>query len=728
MEETIRQALAAAVGESGSPGAVAYVGNLDAPIFFEALGHAQLEPVPAPAQTSTIYDLASLTKVVATTTALLLLRDQGAVEFERSVSDYVPIAAFRGITVRHLLTHTGGLVAGRPLYRTHSSVDAMLEEYGREGIQNAPGISWRYSDAGFMLLGRIVERAAGKPLDRFCAERIFTPLNMADTFFNPPARLRSRCAPTERCAWRERIVQGEVHDENCCAVGGVSGHAGLFSTAEDLARFCRAFLGGALVSEAVLDEVSALGQVPSYPWQGLGWLIDPWDTSTTGFLPSRRALGHTGWTGTSMWMDRDTGVFAILLANTCHPVRDVRDNKVLRNTFYSGVARALYPRRTNTHAGLDRLLRENFYTIRAARRVALLTNHAAVDQMGRHILDVPGLGASHTLHVLYSPEHGIRGTHEAGAEVASERGAVPVISLYGKRTRPTAAELSEIGYFLIDLQDIGSRYYTYMATMRECLSACAQAKKPVLILDRPNPLGGAVLEGPIAERTGSPVCCAPIPVRHGMTMGELAVFFLREEFSKQKLNLSVQLLDSWRRDALFDECAYPWVAPSPNIPTPLTALVYVGTCLFEGTNLNEGRGTETPFHVVGAPWLDAEAVIGRILPEEMPGCSLSACRYTPRAIPGKASSPRYRDEECRGIRIHVNKPRDVRAFALALALLRAIRKQHPRQFEWGAFFDVLAGGEKVRTWLERDMPAADILAQFASPLDAFAASRPRRYE
>ncbi|HPA05878.1 MAG TPA: DUF1343 domain-containing protein, partial [Candidatus Hydrogenedentes bacterium] len=165
-----------------------------------------------------------------------------------------------------------------------------------------------------------------------------------------------------------------------------------------------------------------------------------------------------------------------------------------------------------------------------------------------------------------------------------------------------------------------------------------------------------------------------------------------------------------------------------NIPTPLTALVYVGTCLFEGTNLNEGRGTETPFHVVGAPWLDAEAVIGRILPEEMPGCSLSACRYTPRAIPGKASSPRYRDEECRGIRIHVNKPRDVRAFALALALLRAIRKQHPRQFEWGAFFDVLAGGEKVRAWLERDMPAADILAQFASPLDAFAASRPRRYE
>jgi uncharacterized protein YbbC (DUF1343 family) len=728
LEEIFRQALDAAVRTSGSPGAVAYVGNRDSTLFVEAIGNAQLEPVPAPAKLNTIYDLASLTKVVATTTALLILRGQKAVDFERPVSNYLPMPAFRAITLRHLLTHTGGLVAGLPLYRTCSSMDAMLEEYGKEGIQNAPGISWRYSDAGFMLLGRIVEQVAGKPLDRFCTEQIFAPLKMTDTFFNPPAKLRPRCAATERCTWRNRLIQGEVHDENSYAVGGVSGHAGLFSTAEDLARFCRAFLGGELVSQAVLDEVAAVGQVPSYPWQGLGWWLDPWDTATTGFLPSRQALGHTGWTGTSLWMDRQTGIFAILLANTCHPVRDSRNNGVLRNTFYRAVARALYPRRTNTHAGLDRLLRENFQVMRASKRAALLTNHAAVDQMGRHILDVFNLGASSRLHVLYSPEHGIRGTHEAGASVASERAAVPVISLYGKQTRPSAAELAEVDYFLIDLQDIGSRYYTYMATMRECLAACAQAKKPVLILDRPNPLGGVVLEGLIAERTGSPVCCAPIPVRHGMTMGELAIFFLREEFSRQKLNLSVELLDSWRRDALFDECAYPWVPPSPNIPTPLTALLYVGTCLFEGTNLNEGRGTATPFHVFGAPWLDAESVIGRIEPHEMPGCRLTACRYAPRAIPGKASTPRYLDEECNGIRIQVNRPLEVRAFTLVLALLRAIRKQHPRHFEWKAFFDVLAGGEKLRTWLEQDRPAADIAAQYASQLDAFQASRPRRYE
>ena len=728
MHEMILQGLRDAVRDSNSPGAVACVGNGAEILFLEAAGDAQLDPVRVAARTDGIYDLASLTKVVATTTAVLLLREQGAIELDRSAADYVPIEAFRKMTLRHLLTHTAGFLAGRPFYRTHTSVEGMRMESADRGIDNAPGVRWVYSDIGFMLLGRVVERVTGQTLDRFCQSRIFTPLNMGDTCFNPPESVRPRCVPTERCGWRGRLMQGEVHDQNSYAAGGVTGHAGLFSTADDLARFCRAFLCGEVVSESTLDEVSVKGQVPFYPWQGLGWLIDPWDTKTTGFLPSRRALGHTGWTGTSIWMDRDTGVFAILLSNTCHPGTGNRDNETLRNTFYRSVARALYPRRANTHAGVDRLLRESFYILRETRRVALLTNHAAVDEMGRHILDVFGLGPSNKLHVLYSPEHGIRGNYEAGATVASEQGDVPVISLYGTQKRPSQAELAEVGYFLVDLQDIGSRYYTYMATMRDCLAACAQAKKPVLVLDRPNPLGGVVLEGPIAERTGSPVCCARIPIRHGMTMGELAVFFLREEFSKQKLNVFVHPLDSWRRDLLFHECAYPWVPPSPNIPTPLTALLYAGTCLFEGTNLNEGRGTETPFHVIGAPWLDAEGVIGRLQPGETPGCTVSACRYTPRAIPGKASNPRYRDEECQGIRIHVHKPSEVRAFTVAVALLRAIRNRHPRQFEWGPTFDILAGGDALRTWLERDEPPADIAARVAPQLDAFAAARPRRYE
>jgi len=727
VRETIRQALADAVRDSKSPGAVAYVGTLDNTLFHEAVGYRQIDPVRVPTDTQTVYDLASLTKVVATTTAVLMLRERGTLELDKPATDYLPMAGFSAITIRHLLTHAAGVAPGRPFFRTHTSIDTMLAEYAAVGAEGPPGLRWRYSDIGFMILGRIIEHITGQGLDRFCEDTIFKPLHMTDTVFKPSETLRARCAPTEQCTWRNRLVHGEVHDENASAAGGIAGHAGLFSTAADLAVFCRAFMRGELVSEATIDEISVKGQVPSYPWQGLGWLVDPWDTKSTGFLPSRHALGHTGWTGASMWMDLGRGTFAILLSNTCHPGRGGRDNRTLRTVFHRGVARELYPRNANTHAGLDRLLNERFHVLRNANRIALLTNHAAVDELGRHILDVFGLGAGHKLHILYSPEHGIRGNYEAGAEVPSEEGNVPVVSLYGQRKRPTRAELAGIDLFVVDLQDIGSRYYTYMATMRDCMAACAEARKPVLVLDRPNPLGGVVLEGPIAERVGSPVCCAPIPIRHGMTMGELALFFLREEFTQQKLVVYVNVLDSWRRDLLFDECAYPWTPPSPNIPTPLTALLYVGTCLFEGTNLNEGRGTETPFHVFGAPWLDAKSVIAALDAAEMPGCTLWAFRYTPRAIPGKASNPRYLGHECRGIRLQVQNPHDVRAFTTTLALLRAIRNRHPNEFQWAPFFDTLAGGPALRTWLENDVPTADILAQITPQLDVFAAARPQRY-
>ena len=706
---------------------MAYVGTLDDMLFHEAVGYRQIDPVRVLTDTETLYDLASLTKVVATTTAVLMLREKGALELDKPATDYLAMTGFPAITVRHLLTHAGGVAPGRAFYRTHTSIDTMLVEYAAIGADGPPGLLWRYSDIGFMILGRIIEHVTGQTLDRFCEDAIFKPLHMTDTVFNPSETMRARCAPTERCTWRNRLVHGEVHDENASAAGGISGHAGLFSTASDLAVFCRAFMRGELVSEATLDEISAKGQVPSYPWQGLGWLVDPWESRTTGFLPSRHALGHTGWTGTSMWMDLRRGNFAVLLSNTCHPGRGGRDNRTLRSTFHRSVARELYPRKANTHAGLDRLLNERFHVLRNANRIALLTNHAVVDELGRHILDVFDLGAAHKLHILYGPEHGIRGNYEAGANVPSEEGNVPVVSLYGERKRPSRTELAEIDLFVVDLQDIGSRYYTYMATMRECMAACAEAKKPVLVLDRPNPLGGVVLEGPIAEFTDSPVCCAPIPIRHGMTMGELALFFLREEFSRQKLVVYVNVLDSWRRDLLFEECAYPWTPPSPNIPTPLTALLYVGTCLFEGTNLNEGRGTETPFHVFGAPWLDAESIIGAIDPALSPGCRLSACVYTPRAIPGRASNPRYRDQACRGIRLHVENPHNVRAFTTTVALLGAIRQRHPNEFQWTRFFDVLAGGPALRTWIENGTPTADILARIRPELDAFAAALPRRY-
>lgn len=726
MRDTFLQALKASVRDSKSPGAVGYVGDERETYFFGAYGDRQTEPARLPAEKDTIYDVASLTKVVATTTALLLLREDGALDLDQPASEHVPIPAFGRFTIRHLMTHTAGLAAVKPLYRTATSLDEMLQQCATFPLESEPGARFLYSDLGFMILGRIVELAGRDSLDHFCHRRIFQPLGLADTGFNPPEAAAKRCAATERCAWRGRLIQGAVHDENAAAVGGVAGHAGMFTTAEDLAVFCRALLDGRILKPAVVEEMTRLDQTPCYPWQGLGWRLDPWSTKTLGFLPSRTAFGHTGWTGCSMWIDRATGLFALLLGNTCHPSRATRDHESFRWSFHDAAAKVFYPMSANTHTGLDRLIYEHFRPVRG-RRMALLTNHSATDQLGRHILDALKLDADVRLRALYTPEHGLHGTHEAGASVPSEQGPAPIRSLYGDRKRPTREELAEIDLFVVDLQDVGSRYYTYAATMKDCMSACAETGTAMLVLDRPNPVGGAVLEGPIAENADSPVCWGRVPARHGMTLGEIAMFFRARESGLSKLRLSVNALDTWSRERLFDECALPWTPPSPNIPTPETALVYVGTCLFEGTNLNEGRGTDHPFQVFGAPWLDAAAIIDEIAPDERTGCDLEAVDFTPRSIPGRASNPRFRDQVCRGVRIHVRRPHEARPFTLALALLGACRRRHADAFEWTPFFDVLAGSAALREALDRGDAARAIVERSAATLEDFDKKRPRLY-
>ncbi|HEO72594.1 MAG TPA: DUF1343 domain-containing protein, partial [Candidatus Hydrogenedentes bacterium] len=725
MREALHSGLEEAVRETETPGAVAYVGDLHQTYLDAATGLRQVIPEPLPAGTSTVYDVASLTKCVATTTAVLMLCHDGAMDLDQPASELVPIPAFGAFTVRHLLTHTAGLVPGLPYYRSAVTIDEMLQRYAARGLDHPPGTQRRYSDVGFMILGRAVELTAHDSLDMFCARRIFKPLAMNQTTFNPPGGSAYTCAATEACAWRGKVMVGAVHDENAYAVGGVAGHAGLFSTAQDLGRFCRALLGGELLPEHVLAQALSFGQVAFYPWQGLGWNLDPWPTSVNGFLPARTAFGHTGWTGCSLWLDRASGLFAILLANTCHPARTKRDNKTLRRVFHTAVAREFYPHRTNTHTGLDRLLWEQFRTLRG-KRIALLTHHAAVDQLGRPILDVLGLEPRVKVALLYSPEHGFHGQAEAGQKVDSESGEIPLISLYGNRSRPTAHELKDIDLFVVDLQDVGARYYTYPHTMLECMRACADARIPMLVLDRPNPLGGNVLEGPIASDTSHAVCCAPVPIRHGMTIGELALFLRGRALSGSGgLDLAISALDSWQPERLFAECDLPWIPPSPNIPSPQTALLYVGTCLFEGTNLNEGRGTETPFQIIGAPWLAAETIIRDIGPGLRTGCSLEPVIYTPKAMPGKASSPTYCDRQCNGIRIRVRDPHKVRAFTLTVALLDAIRKRHPEQFAWKRSFDVLAGSDTLRKHIETGASVERIIASCQAGLDAFRRARPR---
>lgn len=728
MQEILRKALADSVDAAKCPGAVAFVGLRNETVFHEAYGYRQTVPEKKDAERDTIYDLASLTKVIATTTAVLLLREDGLIDIDRPVSEYLPIPVFSHITIRHLLTHTSGLTAGRPYYNETSSLTEMIQRYAERGSDWAPWTRRRYSDAGFMILGRVVELVAQDRLDSFCVRRIFRPIGMTSTGFRPPAEWIERCAATELCPWRKKVLVGEVHDENAYAVGGVAGHAGLFSTAQDIARFCRALLAGELLKPSTIDEMTRLGGVPFYPWQGLGWQLDPWSTGVDGFLPSRAAFGHSGWTGVCLWIDRATGLFAILLGNTCHPSRARRNNEEFRRTFFNAVAELFYPHTTSTHTGLDRLMRADFEPLRG-KRIALLTHRAAVDQLGRSILDVLPFASDVSVRILYSPEHGIRGQAEAGAAVPSERGPTPVISLMGKRTAPSPAELEQIDCFVVDLQDIGARYYTYAATMKTCIEACRTAGKTVVVLDRPNPVGGQTLEGPIAQRDDSPVCWGKVPVRHGMTLGELGEWFAATGAGNKPANVTVLPLDNWQRKRFWGECSLPWIPPSPNIPCPDTALAYVGTCLFEGVNVNEGRGTDTPFLVFGAPWAAPDRLIDFLTPEDRVGCELAPFEYVPHSVPGKASRPRYRDETCRGIRIQVTDRSRFRPFRLVVALLTAFRHIHAGQFTWDTAqtFDTLAGTDELRVRIDRGENAATILAVLEAGLSQFAETAPRRY-
>ena len=724
---SFKKVLEEAVEESKAPGAVLYVGDLSKTLGHEAVGYRQKVPEVKRVRKDTLYDLASLTKVIATTTAIMQLQENEMLSLDDRVRDYVPAPGFGDMTLLEIITHTSGLISGSGVYYTTMfSLEEMLHHYALEGVERLPDVEHVYSDVGFMLLGKIVEVVSRTTLDEYCRKNIFVPLGMKRTGFNPPDSWKKNCAATEDDKrWRNRLIVGEVHDENCSSLGGVSGHAGLFSTAEDIARYCRGLLSAKLLKPSTLEKMIALGIKPLYPWQGIGWQVDPWSSKSIGFLPSRRAFGHTGWTGVSMWLDPDKGIFSILLSNTCHPSRKTRNNTDLRRIVHTAVAKKYYPL-TNAHSGLDRLTRENYGKING-HRIAVLTNHAAIDQSGRHILDVLPYAPELELKRLYSPEHGIRGQAEAGEKVGGQESPVPVTSLYGKQKAPTREELKGIDLFVVDLQDIGARYYTYMATMKACMKACGEAKVRVLVLDRPNPLGGVALEGPIADRTDSLVSCSAIPIRHGMTMGELATWFAQRDLRSLRVKLTVNYLDNWQPYRYFDECSLPWKPPSPNMPSADTALLYIGTCLIEGTNLNEGRGTDTPFSIMGAPWLKAKKVLAELSKADQIGLKLSAIKYTPRSIPGKSTNPKFKDEECQGIRLEIVERREVRAFRTTVALIQAIRKHHPDEFELIKFFDTLAGGYDLRTRIVRNDSTEAIMDYYAVQLKAFDQRRPRLY-
>jgi uncharacterized protein YbbC (DUF1343 family) len=372
--------------------------------------------------------------------------------------------------------------------------------------------------------------------------------------------------------------------------------------------------------------------------------------------------------------------------------------------------------------GADRLLPE-FLPLVKGKHVGLVTNHTGLLKDGTHLADVLSRRSDLKLSALYGPEHGIRGTVDAAvSDTVDPATGVPVFSLYGANRKPTPEMLRNIDVLLFDVQDVGARFYTYISTLGLVMEAAAEAKIPVVVLDRPNPIRGTTAEGPIRlDSLRSFVAYGALPITHGMTIGELARLYNDAGMLKGKLraDLTVIPVAGWRRDLWFDGSDLRWVKPSPNMPTLSSATVYPGTCLFEGTNLSEGRGTPTPFELVGAPWADGDLVAHELNAAGLSGVRFESAFFTPTPLPWNMH-PKHAGKTCNGVRVIVTDRNTFAPVLTGLWMLRAFRTAHPDSFAWrAATMDRLAGTPALREMLEKGTPPPEIAATWEAGLQAF---------
>ena len=716
-----------AIHNSNAPGAVAFLGRNDEILFFDAVGKSSVIPLEEEMGKDTIFDLASLTKVIATTTAILILYQKGKLNLDDSVYRYINVPIFKKITLKHLLTHSSGLIGYEEWYKEIFSLEDILIKLSKTKLLFEPGTRHLYSDFGFMLLAHIVELISGERFDQFCQKNIFSKLNMNTTFFNVPEEYKNKCAPTEKCEWRKRIIRGEVHDEHAYAIGGIAGHAGLFSTAEDLSRFFRGMLRAYILEKNVIEEMATCKTIPDYPWQVLGWKTDPFWESIEGQLPFRSALGHTGFTGTCLWWDRVSGYYAILLSNSCHPSRKTRDNRKLRMTFYNSVSILISPEKINVHYGLDVLIKNDFKPIKKAS-IALFTNSSARNITGKTALDIISSTENIKLKYIFSAEHGLQLSEEAGkSDKQKNWNNIQILNIYDREaTIDWQRVLEQVDWVVVDIQDIGSRYYTYIYSLFQLMKICTQYNRKVMILDRPNPLGGDIVEGILPDEGFiREVCWGYVPIRHGLTIGESALYLKNTSSELKSLELSIIKMDGWFYDLQFPKLDLQWFPPSPNIPTFDSAFCYVGTCLFEGTNMSEGRGTPHPFQTIGAPWCNPELIVSNLPLDLLEGFEIKPCEFMPVPIEGRATIPKYMNELCKGFQITVKNYYTAKPFKLTLELLRLMKMYHSEYFAFNNHFDRLAGTTTLRKMIEKK--DSDDIKNMESEVQKYLMARPYLY-
>lgn len=788
------------IADKKMPGAVVIVGHKGKIVYRKAFGNRALVPNVEKMTVDTIFDAASLTKPIATATSIMILVEQGKLRLNDTIGKFIPEIedeAAKKVTIQQLLTHVSGYRPDFDLGEKWTGHDGMLEALKKEKLRNPPGMKFVYSDIGFIVLGEIIERVSGNELGVFTYDQFIKNLGLSDTVFTTPMvnlwnenekTLKSgqsltavtlvwqyrrfnenslaRVAPTENIKGQNsylgskfegddktgnQILRGQVHDPTAFRMNGVAGHAGLFTTADDLARYCQMILnGGVLDGKRVLSAQTIAKMTAPYvisetgETRGLGWDMNTSFSSNRGEFFPLGSFGHTGFTGTSVWIDRVTQTFVVFMSNRVHPdgkgdvtstrakaatiaASAVEDTPIemirLAESSYSSQVAAqiekikqlvlqqqiqslpvgssrqiLYDPKSapinnvTVLNGIDVLEKENFKSLENLK-IGLVTNQTGRNLAGKQTIDVLKDAKNVNLVALFSPEHGIRGEldQEKIVDSKDEKTGLPVYSLYGETRRPKPEQLKDLDAIVYDIQDIGARFYTYTATLKNVLEEAAKLGKPIYVLDRPNPLGGISVEGSLADEDKlSFIAAHTIPVRYGLTIGELGMMMNSER--KIGANLKVIKMENWMRSQWFDETNQTWINPSPNMRSLTQATLYPGIGLLETTNVSVGRGTDTPFEVVGAPWID-----GQKLAQYLNQRNLRGVRFIP--IKFKPNASVFKDENLGGINIVITDRANFNSVRTGIEIAAALRKLYPNDWQVDKYSRLLVNAgilEKIK--------------------------------
>lgn len=731
------------------PGAVLLVGHDGKIVYRKAYGDRALIPTPEPMTVDTIFDAASLTKVLATTPSIMKLFEQGKIRLDDPVTRYLP--EFQngdsGITIRNLMTHFSGLRPDLDLKPAWSGYETGIHRALIDKPAGPPGVRFVYSDINFILLAEIVHRVSGEMLNDYARENIFEPLGMHETSFLPAPELRPRIAPTEIDPTTGQPLRGVVHDDTARYMGGVAGHAGVFTTADDLAKFAQMMLdkgeasnGVRLFNAATVEKFTTPQSPADQPiLRGLGWDIDSPYSSERGDLFPIGSYGHTGFTGTSLWIDPFSRTYVILLTNSVHPHRGNSINSLrsristiaaesfgiaapgVKLTGYNetivgaGLHRVVEPM-GKTLTGLDVLAQQNFASLRG-KRIRLITNQTGIDRNGKRNIDLM-VAAGISVTALFSPEHGLYGVEDRPdiPNTKDPATGIPVFSLFQTSThRITPEMLTGVDALVFDVQDVGARFYTYSCTMLYAMEEASKNHLPFFVLDRPNPITGVRVEGPMLDAgLESFVGCFEMPLRHGLTLGELANMVNGER------NLGVDLhvipMQGWDRGDWFDSTGLPWVDPSPNMRSLNAATLYPGIAMLENSNdYSVGRGTDAPFEQIGADWIHGNELAEFLNGRYIPGVRVYPTRFRP-------TSSNFAGKTIEGVRFVITNRDEFDSTRFGLEIAYALEKLYPGKISFETN-RLLIGNRDVIASLHGDKDPRAIVQQMEESVGDFVRKR-----